>query len=171
MTRNLLDGSSETLALWILAVTGALLSGALVMEHIFDMVPCPLCLMQRIWIFAAGIFAFIGLMHDPRWGIYPLLSMASATIGGGFSIRQLYLQSLPADKVPACGPDITYMIDAFPLKDVLAAMTRGTGDCATVTWQFLGVSIPGWALAGFVVILGLSIAQLRAGNRDHRAGA
>lgn len=171
MNRNLLDGSSETLALWILAVTGALLFAALVMEHHFDMVPCPLCLMQRIWVFAAGLFAFIGLLHDPRWGIYPLLSMASAMVGGGFSIRQLYLQSLPPDRVPACAPDITYMLDAFPLKDVLAAMTRGTGDCATVTWQFLGLSIPGWALVGFLCILALGVAQLRAGNRGHRAGA
>ena len=165
MMRDLFDGSSETLALWILALTGALLSGALVMEHIFAMVPCPLCLMQRIWFFAAGLFAFIGLMHNPRWGIYPLLSIGSALVGGGFSIRQLYLQSLPADKVPACGPDITYMIDAFPLKDLLAAMTRGTGDCAAVTWEFLGLSIPGWALVGFLVIVALGVAQLRAGNR------
>lgn len=165
MMRDILDGSSQTLALWILAVTGALLFGALVMEHIFAMVPCPLCLMQRIWFFAAGLFAFIGLMHDPRWGIYPLLSIASAVVGGGFSVRQLYLQSLPEDQVPACGPDIAYMIDAFPLQDLLAAMTRGTGDCAAVSWQFLGLSIPGWALVGFVVIVVLGVAQLRAGNR------
>ena len=85
--------------------------------------------------------------------------------GAGFSIRQLYLQSLPADQVPACGPDITYMIDAFPLKDLLAAMTRGTGDCAAVSWQFLGLSIPAWALFGFAAIVVLGIAQLRAGNR------
>jgi len=165
MMRDILDGSSQTLALWILAVTGALLFGALVMEHIFAMAPCPLCLMQRIWFFAAGLFAFIGLMHDPRWGIYPLLSIASAVVGGGFSVRQLYLQSLPADQVPACGPDMAYMIDAFPLQDLLAAMTRGTGDCAAVSWQFLGLSIPGWALVGFVVIVALGVAQLRAGNR------
>lgn len=165
MIRSLIEASSETLALWILALTGCLLFGALVMEHFFALVPCPLCLMQRIWFFAAGLFAFIGLLHDPRWGIYPVLSIASAIAGGGFSIRQLYLQSLPADQVPACGPDITYMIDAFPLKDLLAAMTRGTGDCAAVAWQFLGLSIPAWALLGFAAIIVLSIAQLRAGNR------
>jgi protein dithiol:quinone oxidoreductase len=156
---------SEDLALLILTLCGALLFGALVMEHVFAMVPCPLCLMQRIWFFAAGLFAVAGLLHDPRWGIYPLLSLISALIGGGFSVRQLYLQSLPADQVPACGPDINYMIDAFPLSDVLAAMTRGTGDCAAVTWSFLGVSIPGWALLGFAVIAALAVLQLRAGNR------
>ena len=165
MIRSLFEASSETLALYILALTGCLLFGALVMEHFFALVPCPLCLMQRIWFFAAGLFAFIGLLHNPRWGIYPVLSIASAITGAGFSIRQLYLQSLPADQVPACGPDITYMIDAFPLKDLLAAMTRGTGDCAAVSWQFLGLSIPAWALLGFAAIVVLGIAQLRAGNR------
>ncbi len=165
MIRSLFEASSETLALYILALTGCLLFGALVMEHFFALAPCPLCLMQRIWFFAAGLFAFISLLHNPRWGIYPVLSVASAITGAGFSIRQLYLQSLPADQVPACGPDITYMIDAFPLSDLLAAMTRGTGDCAAVSWQFLGLSIPAWALLGFAAIVVLGIAQLRAGNR------
>lgn len=156
--------SSESLALIMLAGCGALLFGALIFEHGFGMVPCPLCLMQRIWFFAAGLFALAGLLHDPRWGIYPLLSMLSALVGGGFSIRQLYLQSLPADQVPACGPDINYMIEVFPLSDVLAAMTSGTGDCAEVAWRFLGLSIPGWALLGFAAIVVLAVAQLRAGN-------
>jgi disulfide bond formation protein DsbB len=157
--------TSENLALWILALCGVLLFSALVMEHAFDQVPCPLCLMQRIWFFAAGLFAFIGLMHDPRWGIYPVLTTLASLTGAGFSIRQLYLQSLPSDQVPACGPDINYMIEVFPWSDVLAAMTRGTGDCAAVTWSFLGVSLPGWALVGFAAVIILAVIQLRAGNR------
>ncbi|MEQ8486459.1 MAG: disulfide bond formation protein B [Pseudomonadales bacterium] len=157
--------TSEDLALMILSMCGVLLFGALIMEHVFSLVPCPLCLMQRIWFFAAGLFAFAGLMHDPRWGIYPLLSLLSSLTGGGFAIRQLYLQRLPADQVPACGPDINYMIDAFPLGEVLAAMTRGTGDCAAVSWSFLGISLPGWALLGFVAIAILAVLQLRAGNQ------
>lgn len=160
----MLKATSENLALWILALCGLLLSGALVMEHAFDQVPCPLCLMQRIWFFAAGVFAFIGLLHDPRWGIYPLLSMVSALTGAGFSLRQLYLQSLPADQVPACGPDINYMIEVLPLSDVLAAMTRGTGDC-TEALGVLGLSYPTWALLGFAAVVALAVIQLRAGNR------
>lgn len=157
--------SSESLALLILAGSGGLLFAALVMEHYFDMVPCPLCLMQRLWFVAAGLFALLGLLHEPRWGIYPLLSAGSALAGGGFALRQLYLQSLPADQVPACGPDINYMLEALPLGDVVAAMTRGTGDCAEVAWRFLGLTIPGWALAAFAAILVLALLQLRAGNR------
>jgi disulfide bond formation protein DsbB len=157
---------SEHLALAILAICGVALFGALVMEHAYAMVPCPLCLMQRVWFFAAGLFACLGLLHDPRWGIYPLLTLLAATVGGGFATRQLYLQSLPADQVPACGPDINYMIEYFPLSDVLIAMTQGTGDCAVVAWRFLGLSIPGWALVAFIIVIVLAILQLRVGNRE-----
>jgi len=156
--------NSESLALATLALCGALVAGALVMEHFFDLVPCPLCLMQRIWFFIAGLATVAGLLHNPRWGIYPLLTGLAALTGGGFAIRQLWLQSLPADQVPACGPGIEYMIEVFPASEVLLAMTRGTGDCAVVEWSFLGVSIAGWALLGFGAIAVLCVAQLRAGN-------
>lgn len=165
MSAAWLGPTSQNLALATLALCGVLLVGALIMEHAFAMVPCPLCLMQRIWFFMAGLFAFIGLMHDPRWGIYPLLSIVSALTGAGFAIRQLYLQSLPADQVPSCGPDIDYMIEVFPLGEVLAAMTRGTGDCAAEAPGPFGIPVPGWALIGFAAVVALGVSQLRAGNR------
>jgi len=169
MKTALLARDSEALALCTLALCGALLAGALVMEHVFELIPCPLCLMQRVWFFMAGLAAVAGLLHNPRWGIYPLLTALAALVGGGFAVRQLWLQSLPADQVPACAPNINYMIDEFPASEVLLAMTRGTGDCAAVDWSLLGISIAGWALLGFAAIVVLAVAQLRAGNSPHAA--
>ena len=143
-------------------VAGVLLAGALFMELVVGMAPCPLCMMQRVWFAIAALIAYAGLIHNPAWGIYPLLTIVSALVGGGFSMRQLWLQSLPADQVPACGPDLQYMIEVLPLSDVLAAMMSGTGDCATVSFQFVGITLPGWALVGFAVITVLSFMQLRA---------
>jgi len=157
--------SAEAYATLIIGLCGALLCGALIMEHAFDMAPCPLCLMQRIWFFFAGALTLLGLLHNPRWGIYPLLTILASFIGGGFSIRQLWLQSLPADQVPACGPSMDYLFENFPLGEVLTLMTQGTGDCAAVSWQFLGLTIPGWALVGFIAIAALSVLQWRAGIR------
>jgi len=165
MTALFFRSPPEALATAIVIVCGGLLCGALVMEHAFGMAPCPLCLMQRIWFFFAGIAAFAGLMHNPRWGIYPLLTIVAATVGGGFSIRQLWLQSLPADQVPACGPGMDYLFANFPLAEVLTLMTQGTGDCAAVSWQFLGLTIPGWALVGFASLIVLAALQWRAGSR------
>jgi disulfide bond formation protein DsbB len=164
MSWLIFEDQAEGAAALIVAGTGFLLAGALVMEHIFMMDPCPLCLMQRVWFAIAGLLALAALIHSPRWGIYPLLTILAALIGGGFSIRQLWLQSLPADQVPACGPDMTYMLENFPLADVLAAMTRGTGDCAAVSWQF-GLTIPGWALVGFIGIIIVAGLQLRSAIR------
>jgi protein dithiol:quinone oxidoreductase len=156
--------TAETLALATLALAGVLLSGALLMEYVLGMVPCPLCLMQRVWFLVAGLFVVAGLLHDPRWGIYPLLTAAAALVGGGFAVRQLYLMALPADQVPACGPDIDYMLEVFPLSEVLGAMVRGTGDCASVD-AFLALPVPVWALFGFLAMLVLAVLQIRAGNR------
>ncbi|MCZ6658295.1 MAG: disulfide bond formation protein B [Gammaproteobacteria bacterium] len=153
--------TSESCALLIILATGALLFAAQIMEHQFDMAPCPLCLMQRIWFFFAGFIAYVGLIHKPRWGIYPLLTMLASFVGGGFAIRQLWLQSLPADQVPACGPGLEYLLEVLPLTEVLKAMTSGTGDCAEVAWSF-GLTIPGWALVGFIGIAVAAVLQWRA---------
>ncbi len=153
---------SEIWNFCILALAAALLGGALFMEYVEGLAPCPLCMMQRIWVMAIGVIACISIAHNPRLRIYPLLMATTAVIGGSFSIRQLWLQSLPADQVPACGPDLAYMIDAFPLSELLRAMTSGTGDCAKVALRVVGISIPGWALIGFLTFFVFAVMQWRA---------
>lgn len=152
-------------AITICVTTGILLCVALIMEYALGLSPCPLCMMQRIWVALTGLIAYASLAHNPRWGIYPLLGGISAMVGGSFSIRQLWLQNLPKDQVPACAPDLSYMLEAFPIADVLAAMMSGTGDCAEISWTFLGISLPGWLLLFFGALLAMNIMQIRQGSR------
>jgi disulfide bond formation protein DsbB len=154
---------SEQWALAICILSGGLLCIGLVMEHAMGLIPCPLCMMQRIWLALVGLTAYASLAHSPRWGIYPLVGGVFAIIGSGFSLRQIWLQNLPKDQVPSCGPDLAYMIESFPLSDLLAAMTSGTGDCAEVSWSLLGLSIPAWLFAGFMVLLFGCVMQIRKG--------
>ena len=156
---------TEQWATWICLGAGGILCIGLLVEFALGLAPCPLCMMQRIWFALTGIVAWIGLYHNPRWGIYPLVSALCALVGGGFAIRQLWLQSLPSDQVPSCGPDLSYMIDAFPLGDLLAAMTSGTGDCAVVHDVIPLMSIAGWALIGFSLLFFASVMQLRQSLR------
>ena len=145
-------------------VTGvAILMGTgIFIENVLELEPCPLCLMQRIWFIVVGIIGCAGLAHGSRRAVYPCLAIVAALVGGGFSVRQLWLQSLPADQVPACGPGLEYMLEVFPLSEVLISMTSGTGDCAEVLWTMLGLSIPAWALVGFTGLIAVSLLQLRA---------
>jgi disulfide bond formation protein DsbB len=153
-----------------LALAGLMIGGAQYMEHVLAQDPCPLCLMQRLWTMLAGALVLVGLAHNPRLLAYPLAALACTVVGAGFSVRQLWLQHLPEDQVPACTPDMAYMIDAFPLADIVHAMTYGTGNCAKVTWTLLGISIAGWALLGFIA-LALAIAawliSLRESTLEH----
>ena len=109
--------------------------------------------------------AYASLIHNPRLGIYPLLTIGCAAVGAYFSFKQLHLQSLPADQVPACGPDLQYMFEVFPLAEVIGAMTQGTGDCAKVSFRFLGLTLPGWSLVTYLVLTLGAALQWRSALR------
>ena len=108
--------------------------------------------MQRAFYYGVGAVFLIAALHGPgRAGqiIYALLGMLFALGGAGVAARHVWLQHLPPDKVPACGPDLFFMLENFPLGRTLQKLFTGTGECAEVKWRFLGLSIPEWALACF----------------------
>ena len=93
--------------------------------------------------------------------IYALLLLVAAGVGAGLAGRQVWLQSLPKDQVPACGMGLSYMMDTMPFFDVISRVLEGTGECAEKAWVFLGLSIAGWTLAIFVAIAFIGIALVR----------
>ncbi len=88
--------------------------------------------------------------------------------GMGVSARHLYIQSLPPGKVPICGASLDYMMDVFPLTDVLRKVLTGSGECARVDWTLLGLSMPGWVLISLLVLL--TTAGVLANWRPKRTG-
>lgn len=123
-------------------------------EHL-GLAPCPLCMTQRLFIVLVGVFALIGGLHNPSgWGrrVYGALCTISAVAGGAVAARHVWLQYLPADEVPACGPSLEYMLDTLPFSETLNIVMMGDGNCADTVWIFLGLSIPEQTLALFSVI-------------------
>jgi disulfide bond formation protein DsbB len=49
------------------------------------------------------------------------------------------------------------MLDAFPLSKALAMVFTGSGECANVDWQFLGLSMPAWTLVWFLALGALMV--------------
>jgi len=82
-----------------------------------------------------------------------LASAAGIWVAG----RQVWLQSLPEDEVPLCGPPLEYILEVFPFGDLLSALFIGDGNCAEISWQFLGLSMAGWSCIWFTLFLFLSI--------------
>ena len=89
--------------------------------------------------------------------VYAVLGVAAAGTGAVIAGRHVYIQHLPADQVPSCGPGLDYLLDAFPLADAIEMVFTGSGECAEINWSFLGLSMPGWALVWFVLLGGLAI--------------
>jgi disulfide bond formation protein DsbB len=60
--------------------------------------------------------------------------------------------------VPACGPTLDYLMDMFPLGEVVTMILKGDGNCARIDAQLLGISLPGWTLITFAVLIVLALA-------------
>lgn len=132
----------------------ALLAYALYAEHVLAMIPCPLCIFQRIAFMIMGVFFLIGGVHAPRGGVrwvYTTGVLLGAVAGIITAGRHLWLQTLPADEIPACGPNLGYMMDAFPFAKVLKMVFTGSGECAKVEPVF-GLPMPAWTLLWFVLL-------------------
>jgi disulfide bond formation protein DsbB len=93
-----------------------------------------------------------------------------AGIGAAIATRHVWLQNLPKDRIPECGPGLEYMLRKFPLTQALEKILTGSGECAEVGWKFLGLSIAGWSLAWFVIFGIFAIYLARAGMKQIRQG-
>jgi disulfide bond formation protein DsbB len=146
--------SNPRAAFGLAALACALLLGyGYFLQHVQGLQPCPLCLVQRGFFYGVLAVSLVAVLHG-RWSrFYGVLAALFAAGGIAAASRQVWLQHLPADKVPACGPDLFFMLDNFPLSRVLKTLIAGTGECAAVDWTFLGLSIAEWSLVWFVALL------------------
>jgi disulfide bond formation protein DsbB len=137
-----------------------LLAYAYYAEFVMHLEPCPLCMFQRFGVFALGVVFLIAALHDPAaFGrrMYALLLSLAALATIGIALRHLYIQSLPPGSVPACGASWDYMRRVFSLSEVLVKVLTGSGECAKVTWEFLGLAMPAWVLISAVVLGGFGL--------------
>jgi len=144
------------------AAVVAVLGYALYAEWVDGLEPCPLCMTQRAFFLLVGLLALVAALHHPgRTGraVYSGLIALAAAGGAAVAGRQVWLQHLPPDQVPACGPSLQYMLEMFPLSETLQVMFRGDGNCAEVVWEFLGLSMPAWSLLCFVALLLAALVQ------------
>lgn len=124
-------------------------------QYVQGYLPCPLCEFQRMAMIMTGLFFLVSALHNPaRTGarVYGVLTALAGAAGIAVAWRHVWLQGLPPDEVPACGPGLDYMLDTFPFTQVLEKVFTGSGECASIDWTFLGLSMPAWTLIWFVIL-------------------
>jgi disulfide bond formation protein DsbB len=143
----MLRSLSPRLVFFGLAITAltAMLFARIYLEEILGLAPCPLCMTQRFFVVLWGGIALLGALHNPAgWGrrVYASLCAVAALGGGAIAVRHVWLQHLPPDQVPACGPSLEYMLETLPFSETLSLVMMGDGNCAETLWTFAGLTIP-----------------------------
>jgi len=134
---------------------GGLMGFALFLQYVKHQDPCPLCMVQRVvFVVLLAVFALAALHGPTRRGerIYAAIIALLALSGIGVAGRHIWIQNLPRDQVPACGPGLDYMLETMPMGDVLKQLMHGSGECAAKGWTFLTLGIPEWSLLCYLAL-------------------
>lgn len=162
----------EISARWLYAGGTAIVAGlfcaALTLQYVLHEEPCPLCMVQRFIFIGIGLMFLVAALHHPgrvgRW-VYSSLIALAALGGVAVASRHIWIQNLPKDQVPACGPGLDYMLENFPMAEVWQELMHGSGECAAKGWTFLTLGIPEWSLLWYVL---LGVAALAIALRKDR---
>lgn len=130
-----------------------IMAGALYLEHYVGLVPCPMCVVQRMCVIAFGLVCLVAALHGPgRTGrqVYSVLGLLVVILGAVVAGRQIWLQSQPIDQMEACLPSLEFMVQALPWQEVVSLLFKGTADCAEVSWTLFTLSLPEWSLLAFI---------------------
>lgn len=140
----------------LVVVTLIVLLASFYFQYFLGLHPCPLCLMQRLCVFILLGLMGLSLGTLRKAHVVSCLQVIIACAGLFFSLRQLWLQSLPAGNMPSCMPGLDIMIKYFPWQTIARTLFWGDGDCAEVKWSMLGISMPGWSALYFLFAAAIS---------------
>ena len=147
--------STRALFAWVAVSSAALMGFALYLQHVLNEIPCPLCITQRIFVIAIGVVALLAAIINPQAlarrataGLMLVLAIAGAAVAG----RHVWLQSLPPELAPSCGPPLSFMRQTMGPLDVVRKVLTGSGNCGDVDWTWLGLGMPAWSLIGFLLL-------------------
>ena len=149
------------LFLFILLCCTGVLGYAQYLQHVEGLLPCPLCVAQRVAYWMLGLTALMAFLHKPKVigrRIYGFLLSTLALIGAVIAARHAWLIRFPEAFECGISPEEAFL-NSLPIAAWWPGMFEANGDCANIDWKFLTLTIPDWSLIAFA---GLGILALYA---------
>lgn len=148
-------------------LTGFLLSfssvvAALFLQFYYQLTPCPLCIFSRMTLIAIGIIyaAWLvqRLLFKKQMNVFYFCLVGVSVVGGLLlSGYHNWLMHLPPEKLPSCGPDLSYLLETLPLNEAMIAAFKGSGSCAQDSWRILGLNVAQLELGVYLALVGLQL--------------
>jgi disulfide bond formation protein DsbB len=145
----------------VASIAVVLVAAAVTLQFVDHIEPCPLCILQRYAFSAVALFALLAATLNGRASTaFALLALLSALTGAGIAAWHVHLQLFPPPET-SCGPTLQYLLNNLPLGRALPRIFVGFGDCTEVTWTFLRLSLPAWALIWLLALAAALVFGLR----------
>jgi len=133
-------------ALLALAAVGA----ALVSQHVFEMLPCPWCVFQRLVFIVIAVLA-LAAAAAPRVLRLPLVGLAAAMSFAG--IAAALWQQFHASKQLSCDTTLAdRIVSGLKLDALVPDVFMALASCADASAPLLGIPYAVWSLTVFTLL-------------------
>jgi disulfide bond formation protein DsbB len=150
-------------------VVAAAIGSALYLQYVVGLLPCPLCVMQRMGLLSAALFALLAAFAGRGFArpVLGMLALLCALAGAGVSAWHAWLLAHPPETL-GCGRPFEWFSDDFPLVVWLPKLFRGDGDCLDISWNLFGLGVPHLAGLAYIALIALLVLATRAAFRERR---
>jgi disulfide bond formation protein DsbB len=155
-----IDPSSRAAVLLaIAAVSLGAVGAALVTQHVFDMQPCPWCVLQRLEFVTIGAIALLGLAWPSAAGLRATLSATAALSAAGMATALWH--HFVAVSSTSCNVTLAdRIVSATGLATLLPDVFEARASCADAVVKLFGVPYQLWSLSIFSVLAAFALWQL-----------
>lgn len=147
----------------------SLIGYAIYLQLAAQLLPCPLCVAQRVVYWLVGLTALFAFLHNTRgvgYKIYSILIAFFALLGMSVALRHSWLIRYPEAIECGISPEEEFLNNLLIAK-WWPTMFKANGDCTDITWEFMSLTIPEWSASFFLLFLIIAIYVLLYGRAHY----
>ncbi len=99
-----------------------------------------------------GLIALVGAIHGRGAAAYATFGFVAAVAGAAAGAYHVWLQSDPVRAAKCIGSPVELILDKLAIGKLAPGLLQYDGPCTLKPWSFLGLSIPEWSTAWFVIL-------------------
>jgi disulfide bond formation protein DsbB len=156
------SGRARALFAFIAVASLGVVGMALVSQHVFNMQPCPWCILMRLIFLVLATLGLLGLLLS-RLGFVRRLLAGLGVVGALSGIASALWLYFVAASSTSCNLTLAdRIISGLGLDALLPEVFEARASCADAAVSMLGLPYALWALTMFVLLAAASVAAWRA---------
>lgn len=132
-------------------------AAALVSQHVYDMQPCPWCVLQRLIFVAIGVLALLAALWKPSRALVAIELVGLALAGTAAALWQHFVAATSA----SCNLTLAdRIISGIGLDGLFPEVFQPRASCADGAVDLFGVPYELWSLGLFILLAAIAVKAL-----------